>query len=85
MRKWLEIGETSSGEKKQIAPFRAREFNRSLQKAMLMIMLVAAVMVSLAFGVLLAYGLCYGMFQVFRIHSQSVRQARVRSQLVVER
>ncbi len=35
-------------------------------------MLVAAVMVSLAFGVLVAYGFCYGMFQVFRIHSQAV-------------
>jgi uncharacterized protein (DUF2062 family) len=52
---------------------------------MLMIMLIAAVMVSLAFGVLVAYGICYGMFQVFRIHSQSVRQARVAAQLVVER
>jgi uncharacterized protein (DUF2062 family) len=68
---------------KQNAPFRAQKFNRRFE-AMLMVMLVAAVMVSLASGVLLAYGICYGMFQVFRIHSQSVRQARVQAQLVIE-
>ncbi len=38
------------------------------------VMLVAAVMASLAVGVLVAYGVCYGMFQVFRIHSQAVQQ-----------
>ncbi len=42
------------------------------------VMLVAAVMVSLALGVLVAYGVCYGMFGVFRIHSRAA--ARVRSQ-----
>jgi uncharacterized protein (DUF2062 family) len=54
---------------------------------MLTVMLVAAVMVSLAFGVLVAYGICYGMFQVFRIHSRSVSaaRARVQAQLVAER
>ncbi len=41
------------------------------------LMLVAAVMVSLAVGVLVAYGLCYAMFQVFRVHSQSVRRSQV--------
>jgi uncharacterized protein (DUF2062 family) len=40
------------------------------------VMLVAAVMVSLAVGVLVAYGICYGMFQVFRIHSQAVQRSR---------
>jgi uncharacterized protein (DUF2062 family) len=54
-------------------------------EAMLMVMLIAAVMVSLAFGVLMAYGICYGMFQVFRIHSRTVRQSRVQTQLVAER
>ncbi|WP_263379925.1 hypothetical protein [Granulicella paludicola] len=43
------------------------------------LMLVAAVMVSLASGVLVAYGVCYGMFQVFRIHSLSVKAARERA------
>jgi uncharacterized protein (DUF2062 family) len=43
------------------------------------VMLVAAVMVSLASGVLVAYGVCYGMFQVFRIHSLSVRAERERT------
>ena len=36
------------------------------------IMLVCAVLVSLGAGVLLAYGLCVGMFQVFRIHARQV-------------
>jgi hypothetical protein len=40
------------------------------------LMLVAAVMVSLAVGVLVAYGLCYGMFQIFRIHCQAVRRSQ---------
>lgn len=42
-------------------------------------MLVAAVGVALAFGVLVAYGMCYGMFQVFRIHSRAVQAARERA------
>lgn len=45
--------------------------------AMGSVMLVAAVMVSLALGVLVAYGVCYGMFQVFRIHSSAVRARAV--------
>jgi uncharacterized protein (DUF2062 family) len=52
------------------------------------VMLVAAVMVSLAFGVLVAYGFCYGMFQVFRIHSQAVKareRALVRPGVLAER
>ncbi|MGA7155568.1 MAG: hypothetical protein WBY53_01905 [Acidobacteriaceae bacterium] len=35
------------------------------------ILLVGAVFASLAFGVLLAYGICYGMFHVFRVHAAS--------------
>ncbi len=42
-------------------------------------MLVAAVMVSLALGVLVAYAVCYGMFQVFRIHSQAVARERTQA------
>jgi ABC-type glycerol-3-phosphate transport system permease component len=43
------------------------------------IVLVAAVLASLAFGVLSAYGLCITMFRIFRIHATQVaaeRQAR---------
>ncbi len=43
------------------------------------LMLVAAVMVSLALGVLVAYGVCYGMFQVFRIHSQAIARERTQA------
>ncbi len=49
--------------------------------AMGTLMLVCAVAASLALGVLVAYGICQGMFRVFRLHvvaeakSRAVRQA----------
>lgn len=46
------------------------------------IMLVCAVLASLAVGVLLAYGICIAMFRVFRMHAQQVAAER-RSQSVV--
>ncbi len=45
-------------------------------------MLVCAVLASLAAGVLVAYGLCLGMFAAFRMHAKQVAvkpAARVRS------
>ncbi len=36
------------------------------------IVLVCAVLASMAFGVLVAYGICYAMFALFRIHAQHV-------------
>jgi len=39
-------------------------------------MMVAAVLVSLALGVLVAYGICMAMFQAFRVHVQSVTRGR---------
>ena len=35
------------------------------------ILLVGAVFASLAFGVLLAYGICNVMFRMFRVHAES--------------
>jgi len=35
------------------------------------ILLVGAVFAALAFGVLMAYGLCQAMFRVFRMHAES--------------
>jgi hypothetical protein len=35
------------------------------------ILLVGAVFASLAFGVLLSYGICQAMFRIFRVHAQS--------------
>jgi hypothetical protein len=35
------------------------------------ILLVGAVFASLAFGVLLAYGICQAMFRIFRVHAES--------------
>jgi hypothetical protein len=61
---------------------------KECRQTMSSVMLVAAVMVSLAFGVLVAYGFCYGMFQVFRIHSQAVKareRALVRPGVLAER
>lgn len=43
------------------------------------IVLISAVLASLAMGVLIAYGICITMFKVFRIHAKQVaaeRQAR---------
>lgn len=36
------------------------------------IVLVCAVLASMAAGVLVAYGLCYAMFALFRIHARKV-------------
>ena len=41
------------------------------------IVLVCAVLASLAVGVLVAYGVCLGLFQIFRIHAQHVAAASV--------
>ena len=42
------------------------------------IVLLCAVCAALAGGVLLAYGICYGMFHLFRIHSIQAAQQRAR-------
>ncbi|HEY5328262.1 MAG TPA: hypothetical protein VIJ79_00115 [Acidobacteriaceae bacterium] len=40
------------------------------------LMLICAVLVSLALGVLAAYGICQLMFRVFRVHSISTARQR---------
>ncbi len=40
------------------------------------VVLLCSIFASLAGGVLLAYGLCMGMFQIFRIHTMQVAQQR---------
>ncbi len=40
------------------------------------ILLICSVLASLAFGVLVAYGLCHTMFRVFRVQSQHVARRR---------
>ncbi len=42
------------------------------------VVLLCAVCAALAGGVLLAYGLCFGMFHMFRIHSMQAAQERAR-------
>jgi len=39
------------------------------------VVLICAVLASLAGGVVLAYGICVAMFNAFRVHSQSVSQS----------
>ena len=41
------------------------------------LMLVCAVLASLALGVLVAYGLCGAMFRFFRVHSQVAARQRL--------
>ena len=43
------------------------------------LMLVCAVMASLALGVLMAYGICLGMFRIFRVHALAAARDRVTS------
>lgn len=40
------------------------------------VVLLCCIFASLAGGVLLAYGICVGIFQIFRIHSMQVAQQR---------
>jgi hypothetical protein len=49
-----------------------------MQEFLNTIMLICAASGSLAFGVLVAYGMARGAFAVFRIHSRSVAQEAVR-------
>lgn len=42
-------------------------------------MLICAVFASLALGVLVSYGICQGMFRVFRVHSLAAAQSRVKA------
>jgi hypothetical protein len=41
------------------------------------LMLVCAVMASLALGVLMAYGICLAMFRIFRVHALAAARDRV--------
>jgi uncharacterized protein (DUF2062 family) len=43
------------------------------------LMMVCAVLASLALGVLVAYGICQVMFRVFRVHAESAARERVQS------
>lgn len=41
------------------------------------LMLVCAVLASLALGVLMAYGICQVMFRIFRVHAMAAARERV--------
>jgi len=41
------------------------------------LMLICAVAASLAFGVLVAYGVCLAMFRIFRVHATAAARERV--------
>jgi len=41
------------------------------------LMMVCAVLASLALGVLMAYGICLVMFRAFRVHAEAAARERV--------
>jgi hypothetical protein len=43
------------------------------------LMMVGAVLASLALGVLVAYGICMAMFGAFRVHAELAARERVQS------
>ena len=49
------------------------------------VILICAVMAAMAFGVLLAYGVCKGAFSLFRIHARSVAASSVRAKTEIAR
>ena len=49
------------------------------------IMLVCAVLASLAVGVLVAYGICIAMFRIFKMHAQQVAAERESQGVVAPR
>ena len=44
------------------------------------LMLICAVLASLALGVLVAYGICQVMFSAFRVHAESTARSRSAAQ-----
>ena len=52
-----------------------------MQNAVNTLMLVCAIAASLAFGVLLAYGVCRAAFVAFRQHAGSVAAQRAKTQV----
>ena len=44
------------------------------------VMLVCAILASLALGVLVAYVICQTMFRIFRVHAVSAAKSRVAAQ-----
>jgi hypothetical protein len=46
------------------------------------VVLISAVLASLASGVLVAYGICVAMFKAFRIHARQVAALRSAAKLV---
>lgn len=63
-------------------PF-GRVFLNSMQDAMNSLMLICAALASLAFGVLLAHGICRAAFATFRMHAGQVAAQRAKAQIAV--
>jgi len=53
-----------------------------MQNAVNSLMLICAALASLAFGVLLAYGMCRAAFAKLRQHAGSVANRRAKAQIV---
>jgi uncharacterized protein (DUF2062 family) len=53
-----------------------------MQQAMDTLMLICATLASLAFGVLVAYGICRSVFVLFRQHAGQIAAERGQAQMV---
>lgn len=53
-----------------------------MQDVMNLLMLVCATLASLAFGVLVAYGICRAAFMLLRQHAGSLAAQRAKAQIV---
>jgi hypothetical protein len=49
-----------------------------MQDAMNTVLLICASLAALAFGVLVAYGICRMIFAIFRLHARSVAADRIK-------
>jgi len=53
-----------------------------MQNAMSMAMLVSAALAAMAFGVMLGYAICKGLFTALRLHARSIRMERSKAPLL---
>jgi hypothetical protein len=53
-----------------------------MQNAMVMVMLVSAALAAMAFGVIVSYAICKGLFTALRLHARSIRMERSKAPLL---
>lgn len=53
-----------------------------MQNTMNMVMLVSATLAAMAFGVMLGYAICKGLFTALRLHARSIQMERSKAPLL---